>query len=146
MPALGSAAGPYAYGRVASINSTSVTAATGASAAEGIDKLTYTAERAGLYRINSYVRVRTAGTGASQSVVAKVAYNNGAAVAAANVLPFIGAATLTALDLTAAAGTNGMSSMVIFADVSTAITVNLTGSGTFTTAAIIDVYFSIEAI
>jgi len=146
MPALGAVAGAYQYGRVASLNKQSVTAATGASAVEGTDKLTYNVERDGMYRVSSYLRLRTAGTGASQSVVARVAYNNGTAVSAANILPFIGAGTLTAFDLTGSAGLAAMSSETIFAAAGTDIVVNLNGSGTFTTAAVIDVYFVIEAI
>jgi hypothetical protein len=147
MPALGSATGPPAQsGRVASLYATGVTAATGASSTEGTNQLTYTCEKTGAYRVISYLRVNTAGTGASQSVVAKAAYNNGSTVAAANILPFIGAGTLTAFDLTAAAGTNAMAEQVVFGAVDTNIVINLTGSGTFTTAALIDIYFAIEAI
>jgi hypothetical protein len=140
MPVLSGAAGAHQYGRAASVDTEGRTAATGSTAL-----LTYTAERTGLYRVSVVLRTRTAGTGASQSVKPQVAYNNGTAVAAKDVLPFVSAAP-TAYDLTAAAGTEDRRDMLIRAVAGSAIILTLLGSGTFTLAAKIDVHATIEAV
>ena len=131
-------------GLVASLSKTSVTAATGTSAAEGTDKLTYTTVRLGVYRISAYVVIRTAGTGASQAVIAQVAYTDNLGAKTAGTIATTGV-TATALDLTSATARTNQS-QVIQATSGTAITVTMSGSGTFTSAGIYDLYVTIEAL
>ena len=131
-------------GNVASLTKASVTAATGTSSTEGTDKLTYTAERAGLYRINVYAQVVTAGTGASQAVVAQVAYTDATgAKSAADIAP--SGVTVTKLDLTSGTATLKQST-VIYSNNAATITVTMSGSGTFTSAGVYGLYIIIEAV
>ena len=148
MPSFINETGPYDPGTLQAPSANSVVAATGASAAEGVDKLTFKVPRTGLYRVIANIVVTTAGTGASQSVAPRVTYNNGSAIAAANIIPFPGAAP-TAFDLTAAVGaanSYGSREQVIYAIAGTNIVLDLNGSGTFTTAAVMTVTFTIVKI
>lgn len=144
MAHFGSVDWPTPYGRVAALEKTSVTIATGASSTEGTDQLTYTVARTGPYRVSALLRVRTAGTGASQATVARVTHNNGTAISAASI--GMSGVTPGTLDATAAAGTAFNSAQVIHAVAGTNIVIGLNGSGTFTSAAVIDLDFVIEAI
>ncbi len=144
MPHFGSVDWNNPSGLVASLTKDSVTAATGSSAAEGTDKLTYTTVRAGAYRVSVYAATRTVGTGAAQAVVGQVAHTDSVgAKAAANIAP--SGVTVTALDLVNAA-TRLSQTMVIQATSGTTITVTMSGSGTFTTAGIYDLRIVIEAL
>lgn len=144
MPHFASADWNSPSGLVSSLSKTSVTAATGSSSTEGTDKLTYTTTRLGLYRINLYAVIRTAGTGASQAVVGQVAYTDNLGAKSAGNIAASGV-TVTALDLTSATA-RLTQSQVIEATSGTTITVTMSGSGTFTTAGIYDLYVSIEAL
>jgi hypothetical protein len=146
MPAFGSSSWPYNYGVVASINKDSVTMITGTGATEGTNQLTYACDLTGIYKVTSLVRIRTAGTGASQAVKSQVAHNNGSVIAAADIAMSGVAGAITALDLTGAAGTFIVQSGVYKCVSGTNVVVSLLGSGTFTTAAIGDVYVSVERI
>lgn len=130
-------------GRVAELEA-EVTAATGASAAEGTDKLTYTTKRAGLYRVSVYASVETAGTGASQAVVGQVAYTDQTgAKSAGNIAP--SGVTVTALDLTSATGRLNQDQVIDATEGST-ITLTMNGSGTFTSAGVYNLRMLIEAL
>lgn len=130
-------------GLVASLTA-SVTAATGSSAAEGTDKLTYTTKRAGLYRVSVSAVVTTAGTGASQAVVGQVAYTDSiGAKTAGNIAP--SGVTVTALDLTSATGRLNQS-QVLEATSGSTITITMSGSGTFTSAGVYKLLVTIEAL
>lgn len=144
MPAFGNADWPKNYGECAGINKNSITHATGTGATEGTNQLTYVVELDGLYRVSSALRVRTAGTGAGQVASAQVAYNNGTAVSAATVA--LSGVTPGTLDATAAAGTALGQSGVYKAVAGTNIVVSILGAGTFTTAAVIDWYASVERV
>lgn len=132
------------YGLTASLSKTSVTAATGTSAVEGTDKLTYTAPVLGIYRISVYAVIRTAGTGASQAVVGQVAYTDNLAAKTAGDIGVSGL-TVTKLDLTSATARLNQV-QVIEATLGSTITVTMSGSGTFTTAGIYDLYVTIENV
>jgi hypothetical protein len=131
-------------GLVAQIQASTVTAATGTSSAEGTDKLTYTTVRAGLYRVTVYASVTTAGSGASQAVVGQVAYTDATGAKSAGDIS-TGGATITKLDLPTATARLSQS-QVIKATSGSAITVTMSGSGTFTTAGIYSLDVVIEAL
>jgi hypothetical protein len=146
MPAFGSQSWPYNYGTVAAINKNSVTMITGSGATEGTNLLTYACDLTGIYRVTTLVRIRTAGTGASQAVKSQVTHNNGTAVAAADTARAGVAGAITALDLTGAAGTFLAQDGLYLQAAGSNLLVTLLGSGTFTTAAIADVYISVERV
>ncbi len=131
-------------GLVAQLSNDAVLSATGASAVEGTDKLTYTTKRNGMYRVSVYAVVITAGTGASQAVVGRVAYTDAlGAKSAGNIAP--SGVTVTALDLTSATGRLNQE-QVIQATSGSTITVDMNGSGTFTSAGTYALRVVIEAL
>lgn len=147
MPALGMlAGGGQPYGRVARVSVQSLTHVTGVGAAEGSSKLTFAVERDGFYRVSALARIRTAGTGAGQNIKFQVASNNGTAVTIADIARLGVAGAITALDATGAAGTFIAQDGLYRCVAGTNIVVTSLGAGTFTTAAVIDVEMSIEAI
>ncbi len=110
-------------------------AATNSTSTEGTDKLTFTTLTAGLYRVNTSIRIRTASTAATSHVVAaQVAYTRGAAVGAADINNLAAAVT----DVDAKTGNTVLhQTQVISADAATAITLTIlhtvsgTGTGTY---------------
>lgn len=79
---------PNPYGPVARVEREGVAmlTATASTSTEGTDKLTYTVARTGTYRVAGTIRIATAsGAGTSHTVAPQVAYNNGAAISAADI-------------------------------------------------------------
>jgi hypothetical protein len=112
---------------------------------EGIDKFTFVVPRAGFYRIHTYIRVVTVGTGAGNNLIAQVAYNDGSAVAAATILPTVGLATPTAAVNVTTAG-QCYQSTGIWAAAGSTITVTVLPGGTVTTTGVMDVHVTMEAV
>lgn len=146
MAAFGNSSWPLNYGEVAQIRKDSYTLITGVGAVEGSDKLTYACDLTGMYRVTSVVRLRTAGTGASQAVKVQFTHNNGTAVTIADIANSGVAGAITALDVTGAAGTYIAQVGSFKAVAGTNVVVTLLGSGTFTTSAVVDVDICIERV
>lgn len=144
--------GPYDGGKIETQPPTyGFVATTGASTVEGQSKFTIQVPRTGLYRVTAYVTVINAGTGAGQAVAPRIAYTNGdgVAIAAANILPYVGAAAPTAIDLTAAPGAAGsmiVREQTVHAYVGSLLVLDLLGSGTFTTGAVIKLWVAFEIL
>lgn len=147
MPALGQyAGGGQPYGRVSRLSQQSVTHVTSNGSTEGVNKLTYAVERDGLYRVSAVGRLRTAGTGSGQNLKFQVSHNNGTAVSNADIANSGVAGAITALDVTGSAGTYIAQHGLYRAVAGTNIVVSSLGAGTFTTAAVVDLEMSIEAV
>lgn len=137
---------PNPYGRVAYLeqNTVSMLAATASTSTEGTDKLTFTVPRAGLYRLSTSIRIRTASTaGTSHAVACQVAYTRGAAVAAADINNL--AAAVTDIDAKVA-NTLLHQTQVISADNATTITITVLNTITGTGTGTYDLIFGIEAM
>jgi hypothetical protein len=93
---------PFNYGRTGALEKTAINmlAATASTSTEGSDMLTYPVQRTGIYRVTTSIRIRTGSTaGTSHTVKAQVAFNDGSAQAACDVLLVnLGVGTVTAID------------------------------------------------
>jgi len=112
---------------------------------EGTDLFTFAVPRAGQYRVSSYIKVTAVGTGAGNNLIANIAYNDGAAVASANILPTVGLATPTAATNVTTAG-SVYQQTTVYCAAGTNIVCGVMPGGTVTTTGTMNWYVSIEAL
>lgn len=112
---------------------------------EGTDLLTTVVPRAGLYRCSAYIKVTVVGTGAGNNLITNIAYNDGNAVATANLLPTVGLATPTAaVNVTTAGQCYQMGT--VYCAAGTTLTLAVLPGGTVTTTGTMNWYATVEAV
>lgn len=102
--------------------------ATASTSTEGTNKLTYTVPATGMYRVNSYLKVTVASDAAtSHTAVVQVAYNNGSAIAAADLKDAGGTGvTVGTMNVKGTAGTTILSQQgTVYAVAGTTITLTV---------------------